>query len=179
MVRLTAAFLGCASAGVGPVAVSGANSPVSKIVETVANLLQSMQEEADQDGANYKQQFQWCQTTFGAAKQGQEHYSAIDAELRSKLKVSQAQNRQLADEVAQLESEIGEAKQGVDQGASLRGAEHDDYVREQKESANMLQVLSRARDAIQSGAGTQVQRNCRLNCRLNRLNNTSAFLLIP
>jgi len=127
-------------------------SPIAKLTETVGNLLQSMEEEQSLDTQNYKEFFGWCQDTFKERKEGNAQYEAIEAELRAKVKVTEAVNRQLRDEVQQLQAEINEAGTAIKQGSGLRDSEHDDYLREQKGSAGVVEVLNKATQALTSNA---------------------------
>lgn len=129
-------------------AESSAAAPIMKIVETLQNLLQSVQQEAQQDQNEYKYFYDWCNQVYAGQKTSQERYANLRAELQSKLTVQQAMNKQLKDETTQLEQETAETKQTIQQAASMRQNEHNDYLIEQKNLANMLSVLNRAVDVL-------------------------------
>jgi hypothetical protein len=98
---------------------SSAAAPVTKIVEALQNLERSVQDEAQKDQMSYKAFYDWCNSVFTAQKTSQDRYVSIQAELQSKLTVQQAMNKQLKDEATQLEQETGEAKQTIEQAASM------------------------------------------------------------
>eukprot|EP00392_Amoebophrya_sp_AT5.2_P011992 g12086.t1 len=127
-------------------------SPVSKIVDTLRNLQKSASEEQTADGNNYRAVFNWCQETFSDRQTGHKQYLSIENELGAKLKVNTAVNRQLKDEVATLQNEMGEAETAIKQGSVLRQSEHEDYLREQKDAATMLGELNRASGALSPGS---------------------------
>merc|ERR1719375_1155003 len=136
-------------------AESSAAAPIMKIVETLQNLIQSIQQEAQQDQTGYKNYYDWCNQVYSGQKNAQERYSNIRAELQSKLTVQQAMNKQLKDETTQLEQETAETKQTIEQAANMRQNEHNDYLVEQRNLANMLTVLNRAVDVLSSSANKE------------------------
>jgi len=136
-------------------AESTSAAPVMKIVETLQNLIQSIQQEAQQDQTGYKNYYDWCNQIYSGQKNAQERYSNIRAELQSKLTVQQAMNKQLKDETTQLEQETTETKQTIQQAAGMRQNEHSDYLVEQRNLANMLSVLNRAVDVLSTSANKQ------------------------
>lgn len=131
-----------------PLVAAAAGGPVAKIGDTLNNLLTSVEQESAEDVANYRGVYGWCKASFDTRKTGLQHYTAIVNELQTKITVQTAQNRQLKDEIQQLEKEIGEWKQAVEEGGGLRGSEHSDYLSEQKDAANILSTLNRAVDVI-------------------------------
>jgi hypothetical protein len=133
-------------------AESTAAAPIMKIVETVQNLVQSLQQEGQQDQTGYKNFYDWCNQVYAGQKNSQERYANLRAELQSKLTVQQAMNKQLKDETTQLEQETAETKQTIQQAAQMRQNEHNDYLVEQKNLANMLSVLNRAVDVLSTSA---------------------------
>merc|ERR1719321_1780402 len=133
-------------------AESTSAAPVMKIVETLQNLLQSIQQEAQQDQMGYKNFYDWCNQVYSSQKSSQDRYANIRAELQSKLTVQQAMNKQLKDETTQLEQETAETKQTIQQAAQMRQNEHNDYLTEQHNLASMLQILNRAVDVLSTSA---------------------------
>jgi hypothetical protein len=127
---------------------AGAASPIAKISDTLTNLLQSVEAESAEDVGSYKSVYGWCQQSFAHRKKGQQHFAQVVNELSTKITVQTAFNRQLKDEIQELEKEIGEQKDTVSQGSNLRGSEHTDYLAEQKDAANMLTTLNRAVDVL-------------------------------
>eukprot|EP00397_Hematodinium_sp_SG-2012_P005572 GEMP01005592.1.p1 GENE.GEMP01005592.1~~GEMP01005592.1.p1 ORF type:complete len:868 (+),score=212.85 GEMP01005592.1:446-3049(+) len=123
-------------------------APVTKIAESLGNLLQSVNEEGQLDQQNYQEFYRWCQQTFEIRKRALNGYKAIEQELQSKLMVQLAMNKQLKDETMQLQQEGAEAKQAMQQAALLRQNEHADYIHEQKNLAGMLQMLNHAVEVL-------------------------------
>jgi len=147
MIRL--AFLALASTNDVPAA------PVTKIADTLGNLLQSSNEEGQLDQQSYQAFYNWCQQTYDVRKQALSRYQAIQQELESKFAVHQALNKQLRDETAQLQEESLEAKQAIEQASILRQHEHENYLKEQKNLAGMLQMLNRAVDVLSTSSSRQ------------------------
>ncbi|CAD7943452.1 unnamed protein product [Amoebophrya sp. A25] len=145
---------------------SSNNGAVGKILETLQNLADSMAEENKADAENYRATFQWCQSTFKSRKDAEAEHEAIANELRSKAKVTEAVNRQLKDEVGSLNAEIQDAVAAIEQGSRLRQTEHEDYLREQKGTADSLSMLNRASEALR-GRNGQVDRQTLMQVAAN------------
>jgi len=152
MLSLLLAVAGQSFGGFAPAVQQRQSQPVTKIIETMQNLLQSVQEEHRSDENNYKASYQWCNAVFNNRKQSEQRYASITSELQSKLNVQQAINKQLKDETDQLAQEIAEARQAVAQGQSLRQNEHGDYLNEQKGFAGMVTVLNKAVNVLSSSS---------------------------
>lgn len=75
--------------------------------------------------------------------------------MESKLSVQLALNRQLKDEVKELEGEIKENSGSVTQGNGLRDSEHNDYLSEQKQNAHILTVLNNAVGTLNKSASKE------------------------
>lgn len=123
-------------------------APVKKVMETLQNLLQSVQQESQVDQANYKDQFNWCNEAFAEQKSSQQRYNDLNADLSSKLAAEQATGRQLKDAAAEQEKEMAEAKQAAEQAATLRQKEHEDFVGEQQSMMSMVNILGRASSVL-------------------------------
>ena len=85
-----------------------AASPIAKISDTLTNLLQSVEAESAEDVSAYKSVYAWCQKSFEHRKKGQQHFAQVANELATKITVQTAFNRQLKDEIMELEKEIAE-----------------------------------------------------------------------
>jgi len=151
---IRSAILALVSANDVPAAAAAA-APITKISDTLGNLLQSSNEEGQLDQQSYQAFYNWCQQTFDVRKQALGRYKAIQQELESKLAVHQALNKQLKDETAQLQEESVEAKQDIEETSILRQHEHDNYLKEQKNIAGMLQMLNRAVDVLSTSSSRQ------------------------
>merc|ERR1719265_173584 len=127
---------------------------ITPIVKFSVSIL-SVSQEAQQDQNGYKSFYEWCSQVYAGQKNSQERYANLRAELQSKLTVQQAMNKQLKDETTQLEQETAETKQTIQQAAQMRQNEHNDYLVEQRNMANMLSVLNRAVDVLSTSANKQ------------------------
>ena len=104
--------------------------PVTKIIETLQNVLGNLQEEHKSDEQTYKKFYDWCQNVFTERKSEHQRYQTGQAEAQSKLQVQQAQNKQLKDEAQQLEEELKSTKDAIEQASQMRQQEHQDYLKE-------------------------------------------------
>merc|ERR1719265_2606890 len=127
---------------------------ITPIVKFSVSIL-SVSQEAQQDQNGYKSFYEWCSQVYAGQKNSQERYANLRAELQSKLTVQQAMNKQLKDETTQLEQETGETQQIIQQAGNMRQNEHNDYLVEQRNLANMLSVLNRAVDVLSTSANKQ------------------------
>jgi len=129
--------------------------PVTKIIETLQNVLGNLQEEHKSDEQTYKKFYDWCQNVFTERKSEHQRYQTGQAETQSKLQVQQAQNKQLKDEAQQLEEELKSTKDAIEQASQMRQQEHQDYLKEESNFAQVLQALNRAVDVLSSSTSKQ------------------------
>jgi len=129
--------------------------PVTKIIETLQNVLGNLQEEHRSDEQTYKKFYDWCQAVFTERKSEHQRYETGQAETQSKLQVQQAQNKQLKDEAQQLEEELKSTKEAIEQASQMRAQEHQDYLKEESNFAQVLQALNRAVDVLSSSTSKQ------------------------
>lgn len=129
--------------------------PVTKILQTLQNVFANVQEEHQTDEQTYKRFYEWCNAVFKDRKADDERAVAAKAELESQLQVQAAQNKQLRDEALQLDEELKGTKETIDQASGMRQQEHQDYLREETEFSQILQVLNRAVDVLRASTSKQ------------------------
>jgi chromosome segregation ATPase len=129
--------------------------PVTKIVDTLQNVFANLNEEHKSDETTYKKFYDWCQGNFVTRKNEHQRFKTGVSELQSKLQVQQAQNKQLKDEAGQLEEEVKQTKEAIAEATSMRQQEHQDYLREESNFAQVLQSLNRGVDVLQSSTSKQ------------------------
>lgn len=137
--------------------------PIARLVTTLDNLKESMEDEQAQDKKSYKATYNWCQGSFRRRKKRQSRYKEMHEQLASKLSVQKANARQLGDEIRQLEADISESKRALQMAGEMRGGETSAYSTEQRNSAGILTVLNKAVDSLSVSASRDALRGVALD----------------
>jgi len=119
--------------------------PVTKVVNMLKKMQETMQEEAAKDQEVYEKMSCWCETNDKETNAAVEAAQRAISELTAKIEENAALAARLETEIEELESEIKSAEEAIATATALREKEHAEFSAEEKE---MVDTISALTDAI-------------------------------
>jgi len=119
--------------------------PVSKVVNMLKKMQETMMEEAAKDQEVYEKMDCWCKTNDKETNAAVEAAQRAISELTAKIEENAALAARLETEIEELESEIKSAEEAIATATALREKEHAEFSAEEKE---MVETIAALTDAI-------------------------------
>jgi len=121
------------------------NRPVTKVINTLKDMLKQMEKEAEEDEAVFEKMACWCETN-----DKEKTKSIADAEARIKsltnfVEEATADSARLSSEIKNLEKEVTKNQDALDKATAIRQKELAEFNGEEKD---MLQSISALKSAI-------------------------------
>merc|ERR1719261_1786665 len=141
---LLVAASGLTTLAAQPSAVGAASSPIDKVVTLITEMKAQTEKEAKEDMKAYDKYKCWCETTEG------EKTAAIDAakkhldELNAFVEEAAGKEGELKTEIAGLTDDIAKDKDALASATSMRAGENKDFLAEEADLKETLDLLSQA-----------------------------------
>jgi len=122
----------------------GKDTPVTRVVGLLKNMMGQLQKDMDQDEALYKELSCWCNNNNYEKKEAVKASTAKIEELEATIETLTARSAELATTIKELEEEYAADKQALDEATALREKQLAEFHGMEKDDIQALENLKAA-----------------------------------